>query len=112
MMDKTAMQTPNSLPASDTPLVSTAEVALPQAERVLFKMCKHYAIKVPVSFDEHRATIDFPVGKCYVIRTDDVLSIRCEADSADKLERVQYVMDEHLALMARNTQLTVDWRRA
>ncbi|MCW0044895.1 DUF2218 domain-containing protein, partial [Burkholderia pseudomallei] len=94
------------------PFVSTAELTLPQADRVLFKLCKHYAIKVPIDFDEHRATVDFPYGVCRMLRTDDVLSLRCEADAADKLAQIQYVMDEHLALMSRNRQLVVAWQRA
>ncbi|RQQ46866.1 DUF2218 domain-containing protein [Burkholderia stagnalis] len=105
----TARAMPDAQPA---PFVSTAELTLPQADRVLFKLCKHYAIKVPVVFDEHRATVDFPYGVCRMLRTDDLLSLRCEADAADKLAQIQYVMDEHLALMSRNRQLVVEWQRA
>ncbi|KVM83780.1 DUF2218 domain-containing protein [Burkholderia stagnalis] len=105
----TARTMPDAQPA---PFVSTAELTLPQADRVLFKLCKHYAIKVPVVFDEHRATVDFPYGVCRMLRTDDLLSLRCEADAADKLAQIQYVMDEHLALMSRNRQLVVEWQRA
>ncbi|PAJ82733.1 DUF2218 domain-containing protein [Burkholderia ubonensis] len=105
----TARPIPDAQPA---PFVSTAELSLPQADRVLFKLCKHYAIKVPVVFDAHRATVDFPYGVCRMVRADDVLNLRCEADAADKLEQIQYVMDEHLALMSRNPQLVVAWRRA
>ncbi|WP_175956204.1 DUF2218 domain-containing protein [Burkholderia sp. BCC0405] len=94
------------------PFVSTAEVRLAQAERVLFKLCKHYAIKVPVVFDAHRATVDFPYGTCRMQRTDDLVRIRCEADSADKLAQIQYVMDEHLVLMSRNRELVIAWQRA
>ncbi|WP_334041566.1 DUF2218 domain-containing protein [Burkholderia ambifaria] len=99
---------PDARPAS---FVSTAQVSVPQAERVLFKLCKHYAIKVPVVFDEHRATIDFPYGVCRMLRTDDVLRLRCEADSAERLEQIQSVMDEHLVLMSRNRALVVAWER-
>ncbi|RQR48935.1 DUF2218 domain-containing protein [Burkholderia sp. Bp9002] len=105
----TARAIPDARPA---PFVSTAELTLPQADRVLFKLCKHYAIKVPVVFDEHRATIDFPYGVCRMLRTEGLLSLRCEADAADKLAQIQYVMDEHLALMSRNRQLVVAWQRA
>ncbi|MBP0607019.1 MULTISPECIES: DUF2218 domain-containing protein [Burkholderia] len=105
----TAHSIPDARPA---PFVSIAQLSLPKADRVLFKLCKHYAIKVPVVFDAHRATVDFPYGVCRMVRADDVLSLRCEADAADKLEQLQYVMDEHLALMSRNPQLVVAWRRA
>lgn len=90
------------------PASSTA-VTVPQAERVLFKMCKHFAIKVPVDFDSEKADIDFLFGRCRVLRNGDVLSLHCEADSAEKLQRVQYVIDEHLALMARDKKLSVAW---
>lgn len=105
------MQVAEPGPAPDAVLASTADVTLPQADRVLFKICKHYAIKVPVVFDAHRAAIDFPYGTCRIVRTDDVLTMRCEADSAGKLEQIQYVMDEHLVLMSRNKRLVVEWRR-
>ncbi|KEZ01380.1 hypothetical protein GQ57_35570 [Burkholderia sp. MSh2] len=94
------------------PFVSTAEVTCAQADRVLFKLCKHYAIKVPVVFDAHRATVDFPYGTCRMERTGDLLRIRCETDSADKLAQMQYVMAEHLVLMSRNRELAIAWQRA
>ncbi|RQS58931.1 DUF2218 domain-containing protein [Burkholderia sp. Bp8963] len=105
----TAHPMPDACPAT---FVSTAEITVPQADRVLFKLCKHYAIKVPVVFDERRAKVDFPYGVCSMLRTGDVLSLRCEADGAEKLEQIQCVMAEHLALMSRNRQLVVAWRRA
>lgn len=90
----------------------TADVTVPQADRVLFKMCKHFAIKVPVDFDSERADIDFRFGRCLVERDGDRLSLHCAADTDELLQRVQYVLDEHLALMARNKQLTVAWQAA
>lgn len=91
---------------------STADVTVPQAERVLFKMCKHFAIKVPVAFDSEQADIDFRFGRCRVHRHGDALTLHCEADNAELLQRVQYVIDEHLALMARDKQLAVTWQTA
>lgn len=94
-----------------TMLISTAEITLSLAEKILFKLCKHYAIKVPVIFDTEKAAISFPYGNCHVTRTGEVLSMRCEADSIEKLAMVQCVMDEHLALMARDSELAIDWQR-
>lgn len=91
---------------------SSSAVTVPQAERVLFKMCKHFAIKVPVDFDSEKADIDFRFGRCRIQRTSDTLAIACEAESPELLQRVQYVIDEHLALMARDKGLTVAWAPA
>jgi bifunctional isochorismate lyase/aryl carrier protein len=91
---------------------SHAAVTLPQAERVLFKLCKHFAIKVPVVFDAEQADIDFGYGRCRVQRDGDRLALHCSADAEALLHRVQYVLDEHLALMARDRALTMAWQRA
>lgn len=91
---------------------STAELCLPQAERVLFKMCKHFAIKVPVDFDSQRAEIDFRFGRCHIRREGERLRLHCEAGAPEQLSRVQAVLDEHLALMARDRELSVAWQAA
>lgn len=84
-------------------------LSLPQAERVLFKLCKHFAIKVPVDFDPHQAHVDFPFGTCQIQRHDDRLDITCSAIDEARLAKVLHVLDEHLALMARQPQLQVHW---
>ncbi|MCW5256027.1 DUF2218 domain-containing protein [Verminephrobacter aporrectodeae subsp. tuberculatae] len=91
---------------------STATITVPQAERVLFKMCKHFAIKVPVTFDSEQADIDFLFGRCRAQRMGDTLSLHCAADNVELLQRVQHVIDEHLGLMARDKQLAVTWQSA
>lgn len=99
-------------PAVDAALLhSHAEVVLPQADRVLFKLCKHFAIKVPVVFDSHGADIDLRYGRCVVQRDGDRLRLQCSAASEALLQRVQHVLDEHLALMARDPALAVGWQR-
>ncbi len=93
------------------PLLSTAEVALPDAEKILFKLCKHYALKVPVRFDSSSADIAFPMGRCQVARTGEVLRMRCEAEDAEALDRVLFIMGEHLTLMAKNKALVIEWQK-
>ncbi len=90
-------------------LNSYAQVSVPQAERVLFKLCKHYAIKVAVVFDAQRADIDFRYGRCWIEREGECLRIHCQASNAEALTQVQFVMDEHLGLMARDKTLRLAW---
>jgi len=76
---------------------------------VLFKLCKHFAIKVPVRFDAESADVDFPFGTCRILRQDDRLDIACSAQDETSMAKMQHVMDEHLALMAKQPQLHVRW---
>ena len=91
-------------------LACHAALRLPQADRVLFKLCKHYALKVRVDFDPLAADIHFPYGRCRLKREGELLLIHGQAASPEALAQVRHVMDEHLALMARNPQLRLDWQ--
>lgn len=84
-------------------------LSLPQAERVLFKLCKHFALKVPVRFDTERAEVDFPFGSCLILRQGEQLDIACSALDEARMDKMRHVLDEHLALMARQPQLQPRW---
>ncbi|UTH76695.1 DUF2218 domain-containing protein [Chromobacterium sp. IIBBL 290-4] len=89
---------------------SRASFTTPNADKVLYKLCKHYALKVPVDFDSHRAHVQFPIGVCRIERADDTLAMWCEADAADKLAKIEFIMDEHLGLMAKQPELKLAWQ--
>ncbi|MDO5654062.1 MAG: DUF2218 domain-containing protein [Brachymonas sp.] len=88
---------------------STSKISFPDAEKILFKLCKHYAIKVPVVFDSSHADITFAMGRCQIWREGDLLRMRCEADALHKLKDIQHIMDEHLALMTHDRALVICW---
>lgn len=87
-----------------------ATLTLPDADKVLYKLCKHYALKVPVEFNHERAHVPFPAGTCDIQRQGDTLHLQCAAPSDEALARVLHIMDEHLALMARNPELQIPWQ--
>ncbi|BBH14489.1 MULTISPECIES: DUF2218 domain-containing protein [Chromobacterium] len=92
-------------------LSSRAQLTTPNADKVLYKLCKHYALKVPVEFDSHQAHVHFPIGECRIQRQDDTLDMICAADAADKLAKIEFIMDEHLGLMAKTPDLKLDWAK-
>ncbi|MEN9656703.1 DUF2218 domain-containing protein [Iodobacter sp.] len=91
-------------------LNSRSQLTVPLADKVLYKLCKHYALKIPVEFDSERAYIPFAMGECHIRREQETLFIHCLADTADKLAKIELVMDEHLGLMVRNPELALDWQ--
>ncbi|WP_223871878.1 DUF2218 domain-containing protein [Candidatus Dactylopiibacterium carminicum] len=89
-----------------------SSVTLPNADKVLYKLSKHFALKVPVEFDDSNSRVQFPAGNCEIQREGDLLRLQCSADSKEKLAQVIRIVDHHLALMARNPELRISWTDA
>ena len=90
-------------------LQSEAIVQTSEASRLLFKLCKHFARKIDVQFDERQAQACFPWGACHMQATAEDLVFRCQASSADTLQQLQTVLQAHLELLTRKAPLTCCW---
>ncbi len=90
-------------------LNSETLIRLDNSERILFRLCKHFALKVAVRHEGNDARIEFPAGPCSIVRQYDELHIVCAAPDPGRLAAVQNVVASHLRLMARQPALRVDW---
>ncbi|MGE8357410.1 MAG: DUF2218 domain-containing protein [Microvirgula sp.] len=84
---------------------STAILTTPDASRHLFKLCKHFARKIPVEFDERHGEIRFPFGVCRLVATPAAMELHCEAGDDAELARLQDVIGSHVELVTRSTTL-------
>jgi Uncharacterized protein conserved in bacteria len=89
-----------------------ATVATAAASRYLTQLCKHFAHKIPVSVEEGRGRADFPWGTCRMEAAADTLTLLCEAEDAEGLERVKAVVADHLGRFGWREGLTVVWEAA
>lgn len=87
-----------------------ALVATPHAGTYLFKLCKHFARKVPVEFDAQRGQVCFPYGSCVLESGTDGLRLRSSGESLEQVQQVMAVLDSHLALMTRQAPLQIAWQ--
>ena len=89
---------------------SEARIALDQPARYLGQLCKHFAHKLPVTLEEARGSIAFPMGTCRLEAAEGLLLLRAEADGAEALERLQEVVGRHLLRFAFRAPPAIDWR--
>ncbi len=89
---------------------SEARVALDQPARYLGQLCKHFAHKLPVTLEEARGSIAFPMGTCRLEAAEGLLLLRAEAEGDEALERLQEVVGRHLLRFAFRTPPAIDWR--
>jgi len=89
---------------------SAAEIKTEHASRYLQQLCKHFAHKLPVTFDPNKGRISFPFGDCDLTATDSVLTLSLTTPDASTLPRLQEVVANHLVRFAFREEMTVDWR--
>ncbi len=87
-----------------------AQVQTANARRYLAQLCKHFAHKIPVEFDDCRGRADFPWGICHLEAEEGLLALRCEAGDREALDQVMAVVDDHLRRFGWRESLTLDWR--
>lgn len=92
----------------------TSKTAIPteQASRYLQQLCKHFAHKLPVTFDEHQGQISFSIGECRLKADGNALLIDLTAPTAEDMEQLKDVVIRHLVRFAFREELAVAWQDA
>jgi hypothetical protein len=88
---------------------SMARVQTERASIHLQQLCKHFAHKLPVTFTPQQGRIEFSIGTCALEADQGVLTLRAEAEDAERLAKLQDVVDKHLARFAFKTPVTIEW---
>ena len=91
-------------------LTTTALVKTATPARYISRLCKHFAHKLPVSFDEQQGRIEFPVALALLQASPEGLSLQVQADNAENLEKIKQVVASHFERVAWQAELTLDWQ--
>lgn len=91
---------------------SRAAIATGQASRYLQQLCKHFAHKLAVRFDEHEGEIVFPIGDCRLKADGAALHLDLSAPNAADMAQLKEVVIRHLVRFAFREDLEVGWQDA
>lgn len=89
-----------------------ASVASASASRHLQQLCKHFAHKLPTTFDPADGRIEFPTGTATLAATDGRLDLTVTAGDAAAAIELAGVLERHLVRFAFRETLAVDWRQS
>lgn len=90
---------------------STAIINTEHASKYLQQLCKHFGHKVPVEFTPDQGLIKLPLGSCDLSADDLRLTITTTSE-ADRIEKIQQVISDHLKRFAFREDITLDWQPA
>jgi hypothetical protein len=78
----------------------TATLVTPHASRYLQQLCKHFAHKVPATFDARHGEVTFQHGTCVLDAEGEALTMRCTADSLEHEPMLVKIVAVHLERFA------------
>jgi hypothetical protein len=89
---------------------SEAQIVTPHASRYLQQLCKHFAHKLPVTFDPAAGRIGFPIGDCDLSADGERLRMHLTAPDSSQLAQLKDVVIRHLVRFAFREDLAVAWQ--
>lgn len=89
---------------------STAQVESERASIYLQQLCKHFAHKMAVEFTPERGVIPFSVGTCRLEAAGNILTMRAEAEDAERLAQLQDIIARHLVRFAFRAPPEIVWQ--
>ncbi|MGE8503722.1 MAG: DUF2218 domain-containing protein [Pseudomonas sp.] len=89
---------------------SSTFVATDTPARYISRLCKHFAHKIPTSFDEQQGRIEFTSGLATLKAENQGLRLQVESASSDDLQRLQGVVGSHFERFAWQEELSLDWQ--
>lgn len=93
---------------------STARIATANGRRYMTQLCKHWAHKFEVAYDEDTGLVPFaPDRRCRMAADAEGLTLTVEVEDAGQMERMQGVVIDHLKRFAFREELgEVAWTAA
>ncbi|WP_313054462.1 DUF2218 domain-containing protein [Pseudomonas lopnurensis] len=89
---------------------SHARIVAANPQRLIKRLCNHWRHKFPVQLDEQSGVIELPLGQCSLSAGEGYLDARLQAPDQEQMHRMQTVVADHLARMAGDEPLAIDWR--
>ncbi|MBT8767992.1 DUF2218 domain-containing protein [Metapseudomonas boanensis] len=90
-------------------LTASAYVATPTPARYISRLCKHFAHRVTVEFDEQRGRIEFDLGLGLLRAEGDGLTLSVESQTQEGLDRLQEIVGSHFVRVAWQEELQLEW---
>lgn len=88
-----------------------AQIATDAAPSHLYKLCKHFAKKIPATYAEDHlsGTASFEWGTAVFRADENMLDIVCLSPDQALLERLSNVVAQHVELLTRKNPAPIRW---
>ncbi len=90
-------------------LSASARFETPNAPKYLKQLCKHFAHKVSVEYDDTNGKAALPPGPATMQADDVALSVTVTAQDEEGLERAKFIIDDNLSRFVFRETPDLNW---
>lgn len=91
-------------------MITTARYPTAHASKYLQQLCKHFAHKAEVRYDETIGHAALPPGPATLTADAEGLTIRIESEDAKSMIHARFIIDSHLVTFAHREGFSgLDW---
>lgn len=91
-------------------LSSTSVFVTPNASRYIAQLCKHFAHKVSVEYDETRGEAMLPSGRATMTAENGALRFEVFSETEQGLTRGKFIIEDHIVRFAFREKLEkLEW---
>jgi hypothetical protein len=90
-------------------LTATTHVPTATPGRYIGRLCKHFAHKIPVSFDDQQGRIEFDFGLTLLQAESHGLRLTVQSPDQEQLDKLKQVVASHFERFAWQEALSLDW---
>lgn len=80
--------------------LSTARFPTQHASKYIQQLCKHFAHKIEVDYDEQSGSAALPMGPAKLTAEPDSLLVQVQAEDVKGVIHARFVIDSHLVTFA------------
>ena len=92
-------------------MITQSTVSTIHGTAYLRRLCKHFAHKIPATWDDSEGRIDFPFGVCSIDVDENEMRFSIDVADPGDVERAEEVVGGHLVRMANRDDPVVEWIR-
>jgi uncharacterized protein len=90
-------------------IYSSTRIETELGSKYILKLCRHFAHKVPARFTDWEGQVQFLQGQCLLKADARGLDIHLQAESAEQVQAMHAIIDDHLRRFARMETLSYHW---
>ncbi len=91
-------------------MFSETHIAPKEPSKFLKKLCHHFSLKIPATYDTERGRAEFAMGTCEMEVQADNLYLRSSAESEEALHAVENIVGSHIELFGKRENIKVTWK--
>lgn len=93
-------------------LTSSSLIPAPGPERLMRRVCQHWAHRFPVTLLSQAATVDFGGSQCQFEAREDTLFVALQAPAAELAELEAVVLEHLQRFVPADCTLQADWQHS